>query len=69
MSATVSDRPFTEPQFDMPDRGIHIVRGREPILRMQQVLADFSARCDQTGAMDDLAYFLSKPGALKKIPT
>ena len=68
MSATVFDRPFTGPQFDMPDHGIHIVRGREPILRMQQALADLSVRCDQTGAMDDLAYFLSKPGALKKIP-
>ncbi|MCU1224799.1 MAG: hypothetical protein JWQ42_2892 [Edaphobacter sp.] len=52
----------------MPGHGIRIVRGREPILQMQQVLVELSARCGQIGAMDDLAYFLSKLGALKKIP-
>jgi hypothetical protein len=47
---------------------IHTIRGRDAILRMQGVLADLSARCGQTGVMDDVAYFLSKPGALRRIP-
>ena len=29
---------------------------------------EFSERCGQTGSMHDLAYFLSKPGALPRIP-
>jgi hypothetical protein len=29
---------------------------------------DFSSRCGEAGAMHDLAYFLSKPGALPRIP-
>jgi hypothetical protein len=47
---------------------IHVVRGCDSILRMQRVLADLSARCGQPGVMDDIGYFLSKPGTLKRVP-
>src|ERR1700688_880155 len=47
---------------------IHIIRGCDSILRLQGVLADLSVRCGQPGVMDDLGYFLSKPGTLKRVP-
>ena len=47
---------------------IHIVRGSESILRLQQVLTDLSVRCGQPGVMDDVGYFLSKPGTLRRVP-
>ena len=47
---------------------IHIVRGCDSILRLQRVLADLSVRCGQPGVMDDVGYFLSKPGTLKRVP-
>lgn len=47
---------------------IHVISGREPILKMQAVLADFSEHCGQAGAMDDIGYFLSKPGMFRRIP-
>jgi hypothetical protein len=47
---------------------VHFVTGREKILRLAEKLMDFSRRCDQSGSMHDLSYFLSKPGALPRIP-
>jgi hypothetical protein len=47
---------------------IHIVRGCDSILRLQRVLAELSARCGQPGVMDDVGYFLSKPGTLRRVP-
>ena len=47
---------------------IHIVRGCDSILRLQGVLADLSVRCGQPGVMDDVGYFLSKPGTLTRVP-
>src|SRR5260370_124724 len=47
---------------------IHIVSGGDSILRLQQVLAKLSVRCDQPGVMDDVGYFLSKPGTLRRVP-
>src|SRR5258707_415140 len=47
---------------------IHLVCGCDPILRLQQVLADLSVRCGQPGVMDDVGYFLSKPGTLRRVP-
>ncbi len=47
---------------------IHIVRGCDSVLRLQRVLADLSVKCGQPGVMDDVGYFLSKPGTLKRIP-
>jgi hypothetical protein len=47
---------------------IHTVRGGGAILRLQQVLADLSERCGQPGVMDDVGYFLSKPGTFRRVP-
>jgi hypothetical protein len=47
---------------------IHIVRGCDAILRLQRVLADLSVKCGQLGVMDDVGYFLSKPGTLRRVP-
>jgi hypothetical protein len=47
---------------------IHIVRGCDSILRLQRILADLSVKCEQPGVMDDVGYFLSKPGTLRRVP-
>jgi len=47
---------------------VHFVTGRDKVLRLSRQLIEFSARCGQPGAMHDIAYFLSKPGALPRIP-
>ena len=47
---------------------IHIVRGCDSVLRLQRVLADLSMKCGQPGVMDDVGYFLSKPGTLRRVP-
>jgi hypothetical protein len=38
------------------------------VLRLSDRLIAFSQRCGQSGSMHDLAYFLSKPGVLPRIP-
>jgi hypothetical protein len=52
----------------VPGAGVSLVCGRDSILQMQGVLTEFSRRCEQEGALNDVRYFLSKPGALKRIP-
>ena len=47
---------------------VHFVSGRDAVLRLSEKLIDFSERCGEPGAMHDIAYFLSKPGALPRIP-
>src|ERR1700760_2346184 len=47
---------------------IHVVRGCDSILRLQRVLAELSVICGQPGVMDDVGYFLSKPGTLRRVP-
>ena len=47
---------------------VHCLTGREHVLRLSRSLVELSTRCGQPGAMDDIAYFLSKPGALPRIP-
>ena len=47
---------------------IHVVSGTKSILRLQPVLNELSARCGQLGAMDDVGYFLNKPGILRRVP-
>ena len=47
---------------------IHVVSGTSSILRLQPVLNELSARCGQLGAMDDVGYFLNKPGILRRVP-
>jgi hypothetical protein len=48
--------------------GVHLARGFDSILRLKPMLVEFSLRCGQPGTMEDLAYFLSKPGALPREP-
>src|SRR5260370_35290157 len=48
--------------------GIHVVRGSDSILRMREMLIELSLRCGQPGTMEDVTYFLSKPGLLKRVP-
>jgi hypothetical protein len=45
-----------------------LTEGREFILRLQDALKELSCRCHQSGAMEDLAYFLSRPTMQKKRP-
>ena len=47
---------------------LHMARGNERILAMRETLIAFSELCGQPGTMDDLSYFLSKPGLLNRIP-
>jgi hypothetical protein len=60
--------PQSDSRFDPARAAIHIIRGREAILRMRGILVELSARCDQPGAMDHLEYFLSRPKFANKIP-
>jgi hypothetical protein len=53
---------------DPAKAAIHIIRGREAILRMRGMLVELSARCGQPGAMDHLEYFLNRPKFANKIP-
>ncbi len=67
--AVVERRRFIPKGVDRPVRyALHRARGSERILAMQELLVAFSERCGQPGTMDDLTYFLSKPGLLKRVP-
>ena len=50
------------------NRTVHFVTGQDAVLRYSAKLVEFSECCGQTGSMHDLAYFLSKPGALPRLP-
>ena len=47
---------------------VQIVSGRKAILALGDLLLRFADRCGQAGAMEDMTYFLSKPGFLKRVP-
>ncbi len=47
---------------------VQIVSGTKAILALSDLLLQFADRCDQAGAMEDMTYFLSKPGFLKRVP-
>jgi hypothetical protein len=68
MSPIVLDKPPFDALAGTVDSGVRIVRGREPILRMKELLVRLSERCGQLGAMDYLEYFLSRPQFATKIP-
>ena len=62
---------------DMTAIGTAVVRGapcvqfavgREAVLRLRPMLMELSARCDQAGAMDEMEYYLSRPGFAGKRP-
>ncbi len=47
---------------------VRVVSGSRAILAVSGLLQQFADRCGQLGAMEDLSYFLSKPGFLKRVP-
>ena len=47
---------------------VGMVSGAKAILALSDLLLRFADRCDQAGAMEDMTYFLSKPGFLKRVP-
>ncbi len=47
---------------------VHFVTGRGPVLDMVERLKEFARCCVQSDAVQDLSYFLSKPGALPRLP-
>ena len=47
---------------------VHIVSGASAILALSELLLRFADHCEQAGAMEDMTYFLSKPGFLKRVP-
>ncbi len=47
---------------------VQIVSGAKSILALSDLLLRFADRCEQAGAMEDISYFLSKPGFLKRVP-
>lgn len=47
---------------------LHTVKGREAIVRLTSQLIEFSVRCGQAGTLQDIAYFLSKPSTVPRVP-
>jgi len=47
---------------------VYIVKGRDEVLRLGEKLIAFSERCGQVGAMQDLSFFVTKPGKLPRTP-
>ncbi len=47
---------------------MYVVKGERAILALQPLLSRFSEICGQAGTMQDLPYFLQKPGLLKRVP-
>ena len=47
---------------------VQIISGAKSILALSDLLLRFADRCEQAGAMEDVSYFLSKPGFLKRTP-
>ena len=68
MSAGANQLVNRSPFHPVEQPVVHCVAGQEQVLRLSRSLVELSARCGQPGAMDDIAYFLSKPGALPRIP-
>jgi hypothetical protein len=62
------DKQRFEMKCDPAQSVIHIIRGRDAILRMYGMLVELCVGCDQHGAMDHLEYFLSRPKFINKVP-
>lgn len=68
MTAQVRNFVLTDPAVGVNFNAVHFVTGNEAILRLSRKLREFSVACGQPDAMQDLAYFLSKPGAMPRVP-
>jgi hypothetical protein len=67
MSSIAKDMPANESGRSLRFQ-VDLTEGRESILQLQDSLKELSRRSYQPGAMDDLAYFLSRPTVQKKRP-
>jgi hypothetical protein len=47
---------------------VHVVKGHARVRPLAEFLRRFGERCGQPGAMQDLGFFLSKPGAMARMP-
>lgn len=47
---------------------VHVVKGHEKVRPLAELLRAFGQRCGQPEAMQDLGFFLSKPGAMARVP-
>jgi hypothetical protein len=54
--------------FAMEQATVHVVKGHAKVLPLAGFLREFGERCGQPGAMQDLGFFLSKPGAMARMP-
>jgi len=68
MSAEVSNPVVRDSALDVEQATVHFISGNAAILRLSERLKEFSVCCGQPDAMQDIAYFLSKPGALPRVP-
>jgi hypothetical protein len=63
----MEDAKTYEPGLESPR--MQIVCGQEEVLSWQPRLAELSRQCGQSGAMDSLEYYLSRPAFARKRPT
>lgn len=61
-------RPYAAQRRSTLRKSDFIIRGHRAVLRHWELLRAFAAQCDQTGRMDDLPYFLEKPGLFPQTP-
>jgi hypothetical protein len=47
---------------------VHVVKGQEKVRPLAGFLKEFGERCGQPGAMQDLGFFLFKPGKMARMP-
>lgn len=68
MSSSVFERSSSFTATSTPASVPRLVRGCGSILSMQSALVDAAERSGQSGAMDDLDFFLARPQVRKKTP-
>jgi hypothetical protein len=60
--------PKSFPASAVENASVHVVKGDAAVRRLAGFLHEFGARCGQPEAMQDLGFFLSKPGVMARIP-
>lgn len=61
-------RPYTSLRRATLRKSDFIIRGHKAVLRHWNLLRSFASQCGQDGRMDDLPYFLEKPGLFPQTP-
>lgn len=67
MSSTAKGIQINEPKLSSVSH-VFWTEGKAEILRLQDSLNQLSDHCGQSGALDDLEFFLSRPTVQKKLP-